>query len=121
MGSDIRENLTHHFELMGQGRVLEGFELYYHPDVVMSENGDVDPNRQNKEANRQYETYFANNAQWHDMKVGNVIVDQANNTSAYEMFMDFTFQGQRIARTQAAVQEWKDGQIIKETFYYKTN
>jgi hypothetical protein len=33
--------------------------------------------------------------------------------------MDFTINGARIQRTQIALAEWKDGQIVKETFYYK--
>ena len=118
MGNDIRKNLTHHLELMGQGKMLEGFELYYHNDVVMSENGVEDPTRIGKESNRNYETYFANNATWHGARVGQIIVDQEHNSSSYEMWMDFTFGGQRMTRTQSAVQTWKDGQIAKETFYY---
>ncbi len=36
------------------------------------------------------------------------------------MFLDFELGGERIQRTQWAVQEWNDdGQIARETFYYK--
>ena len=119
MGHDIRANLTHHIELMLSGKLMEGFEKYYHADVVMSENAVPDPNRIGKAPNTAYETYFADNATWHDAKVGQIIVDQDNNTSAYEIYCDFTINGQRRQFTQACVQTWKDGQIIKETFYYK--
>jgi hypothetical protein len=118
MSNGIRAKITHHLELMSQGRMLEGFELYYHPQVVMSENAVPDDKRIGKEANRQHETWFANNAEWHGAKVGRIIVDEDNNTSAYEMWLDMTVGGQRVTHTQTAVQTWKDGQIIDETFYY---
>jgi hypothetical protein len=28
--------------------------------------------------------------------------------------------GQRMQRTQFALQTWRDGQIVKEVFYYKS-
>ncbi|EFA85617.1 hypothetical protein PPL_00846, partial [Heterostelium album PN500] len=44
-----------------------------------------------------------------------IIVD-ADNT-AYEMFMDFTYGGNRIQKTQWAFQQWKDNKVIKEEFF----
>ena len=32
--------------------------------------------------------------------------------------MDIEMGGNRFQRTQVAVQSWKDGQIVKETFFY---
>lgn len=107
---DLIEGLT-------TGRLLEKFELYYGDDVVMSENGDEAQTRVGKATNREYETYFANNAEWHGVKVGPVLGD--GDHTAYEMWLDFSMGGQRITRTQWAVQEWKDGKIAKETFFYK--
>ncbi len=98
------------------GRLLDGFEKFYADDVVMSENGVADPERVGKEKNRAYETYFANNATFHDAGVGDIVVD--GDKASIEWFMDFTFGGQRIQRRQIAVQTWKDGQIVKEVFYY---
>jgi hypothetical protein len=60
-----------------------------------------------------------NHSQWFGAKVGAIMVDEANQTSAYEMWMDFSFSGHRMQRSQVAVQQWKDGRIIRETFYYK--
>ncbi len=85
----------------------------------MSENAENDPKRHGKAANRGYEEFFVNNAQWHDARLDRIAVDEENGTSAYEMYMDLTFMGNRMQRTQVAFQTWKDGQIINETFYYK--
>lgn len=117
MSHDHRAALNHLIEGLLSGRLLEVFDLTYADDVVMSENGQDDPARHGKPANRAYEAYFAEHAQWHDARVGAVIVD--GDRSAYEMYMDFTFQGQRIQRHQVAVQQWRDGKIVRETFYYQ--
>jgi hypothetical protein len=117
MAHDIRANLNDLIQSMLSGKLLEAFDKYYADDVVMSENGVDDPARHGKEKNHAYEAFFVANAQWHDARVGNVVVD--GDKSAYEMYMDLTFMGNRMTRTQVAVQEWRDGQIIKETFYYQ--
>lgn len=117
MGHDIRANLNDLLNGLATGRLLEVFDKYYADDVVMSENGESDPNRIGKEKNRGYEAYFVANSEWFGAKLGPVIVD--GNHSCYEMWMDLAFQGHRMQRTQVALQEWKDGKIVKETFYYK--
>lgn len=118
--STTETNKTHLLALldaMGSGRLMEAFETYYADDVVMSENGEADPARVGKAANRVYEQAFADNAKWNGAKVGPILADGDN--TAYEMWMDFQFGDYHIVRTQLALQTWKDGQIVKETFYYK--
>jgi hypothetical protein len=98
------------------GRLLDGFAKHYHDDVVMSENNDPAQTTVGKEANTARETWFVTNATWHGVKLGPVMVD--GDHSAYEMFMDYSVGDTRITTTQIARQEWKDGQIIREVFYY---
>ena len=112
-----RASLLNLIEGLTTGRLLEVFEKHYADDVVMSENGLDEQTRKGKDVNREYETYFANNAEWHGVKLGPVVAD--GHHTAYEMWMDFTINGQRVTRTQWAVQTWNDaGQIARETFYY---
>ncbi len=115
--ADNRANLQGVIDGIMAGKILEGFDRYYHDDVVMSENGEQDPGRVGKAKNRAYEEYFAANAKFHGARVDRVIVD--GDHSAYEMWMDFEMGGARMQRTQMAVQTWKNGQIIQETFFYK--
>lgn len=116
--SDNRANVLAVIEGITTGKLLEGFEKYYAEEVIMSENGDPEQTRTGKAANREYEQYFVANAEFHGVSVGPVIADGKH--TAYEMSMDFSFGGQRMQRTQWAVQEWNDaGQIVNETFYYK--
>jgi hypothetical protein len=113
-----RTNIQAVIENICTGKLLEGFEKYYTENCVLSENDDPTQTREGKDANRQYETYFVNNAEFHGVDVGPVIAD--GNHTAYQMAMDFTMGGQRMQRTQWAVQTWNDdGQITRETFYYK--
>lgn len=102
------------------GRILETFERYYADDVVMSENG-VDP-RVGKATNRAYEEAFVNGVDFHDAQVGRVIIDEDAQQAAVEWTLEFTAKGgsRRIQR-QVAVQTWRDGQVVQETFYYKTD
>lgn len=107
---DLIEHLT-------TGRLLDGFEKHYCETCVLSENGDPEQTRHGKEANRAYETYFAENAEWHGVELGPVLAD--GDHTAYRMDMDFTIDGQRVQRRQWAVQRWNDaGQIVEETFHY---
>ena len=112
-----RTNVLDLIEGITTGQLMAKFDEHYCETCVMSENGVDDPNRHGKAANRQYEQYFVDNAEFHGVKVGNVLAD--GNTTAYEMSMDFTFGGQRIQRNQLAVQTWNDaGKITREVFYY---
>jgi hypothetical protein len=115
--TDTNRALVHQLiEGVTSGRLLETFDALYADDVVMSENGAEDPARQGKAANRAYEQYFVEHSAWNGVKVGPVLAD--GDTTAYEIFMDFTIDGQRVARTQWAVQTWKDGRIAREVFHY---
>ncbi|KAM9993828.1 hypothetical protein ACTFIZ_011790 [Dictyostelium cf. discoideum] len=110
---DIRANLESIIKGIQEGRILEVFDKYYHDEIVMFENGDS-TNRVGKEANRKAEESFVNNATIHEAKVLKTIVDGDN--TAYEMFMDFTYGGHRLQKTQWAFQQWSNGLVIKEEF-----
>ena len=98
-----------------QGEILETFDRYYADDVVMSENGTDE--RKGKEQNRQYEEAFVGSVTFHAAEVHSVLVD--GNSAAIEWSLDFTpNDGERLVQRQVAVQEWKDGKIVRETFYH---
>ncbi|EGG16550.1 hypothetical protein DFA_09094 [Cavenderia fasciculata] len=114
MSSNIRSNLEAIIKGIQEHKILEVFEKYYHADIVMFEKGDS-TNRIGKDANRKAEESFVNNATIHEAKVLKVLVD--GNNSAYEMYMDFTYGGHKVQKTQWALQQWKDGLVIKEEFF----
>ncbi len=100
------------------GKALEAFEKYYAEDCVMQENQN-DP-RVGKEANREYEQNFLRAvAQWNNAEVKSVATDEDNGVATVEWLLDFELQdGTYVKREQVAVQNWKDGKIVKKKFYY---
>lgn len=105
-------------KMIGEGKILEAFEKYYADDVTMQEN--EEPLRVGKDANRAYEKAFVEGiTEVHGAKtLGTAAGD---NYSMIESFMDLTHKDWgRSARTQVAVQHWKDGKIVAEKFYYNT-
>ena len=112
----IYEKINHLNELVLDGKTLEAFDTYYHEDVVMQEN-DNEPvvgkslNRRREEEFLEALTEFRG-AQPLKVTVGDKI-------SMVEWSYDFTHRDWGVRNfTQVSVQEWKDGQIIKEKFYY---
>ncbi len=99
-----------------QGKALEAFDKYYHEDVSMRENNN--PPVTGKVANRQREeAFFGAITEFRAAKPVNVTAN--GNTTMVEWHFDYTHKewGER-KYSQVAVQEWKDGQIINERFYY---
>jgi hypothetical protein len=102
--------------LILEGKMLDAFEKYYHEDVVMQEN-DLPPTI-SKEVNRAREIEFLNNIEeFRGAEVRAVAVD--GNVSFVIWKYDYTHKewGPRNY-TQVSIQEWKDGQIIREKFIY---
>ncbi|EFA75650.1 hypothetical protein PPL_10911 [Heterostelium album PN500] len=112
--SDLRLNLESIIKGIQENRILEVFDKFYHQDIVMYEKGDS-TNRVGFVENRKVEEGFSSNATVHEAKVLKIIVDGDN--TAYEMYMDFTYGGNRMQKTQWAFQQWKDNKVIKEEFF----
>ena len=100
------------------GNIMNAFDKFYHEEIVMQENSD-EP-RIGKTINREYEQGFVYMVkEWHNAEVLSVTSNEETNTSMTEWLFDFTtVGGDRMARKQVAVQQWADGQIISEKFYY---
>ncbi|EFA79699.1 hypothetical protein PPL_07390 [Heterostelium album PN500] len=115
MSVNIRENINAIIKGIQENKILEIFEKYYADDVVMYEKGDS-TNRVGKDQNRKAEESFVNNATIHEAKLLKVLVD--GNNTAYEMYMDFTYGGHNVKKTQWAIQQWNNnGLVVKEEFF----
>jgi len=115
---NLKEKVEQLNSMILQGQVMDAFEKFYHPDVVMQENNAAPT--VGKAANREREQQMqAAIEQWHGAEVKGVATGE--DTSMVEWSMDVTYQGgHRAQMNQVAVQRWKDGQIISERFYYNT-
>lgn len=112
----LLEKISNINDMILQGKALEAFEEYYHDDVIMQENDDQE--FVGKEVNRKREEdFFASITEFRGAKPLKVTVGE--NTTMVEWHFDYTHKDWGIKNyTQIAVQDWKDGQIIKEKFYY---
>lgn len=103
-------------DLVLQGKALEAFDKYYHDDVIMQEN-DGSPTI-GKAANRQREIeFFSAITEFRSAKPLKVTVGE--DISMVQWQYDYTHKDWGIRNyNQVSVQEWKDGKIIREQFFY---
>jgi hypothetical protein len=115
-----QENARNIYKMLAEGKLLDAFEKYYHPDVVMEEA--TGEKRVGKEANRNFQKEFMNSIkQVHGTGVNAVTSDEKNAVTMVESWMDVTFSnGDRTRMQEVAVQKWKGDHIINERFYYPT-
>ena len=116
--SDLKSKVERVQAMIGQGQVLEAFDTYYADDVVMTEKGQ-EP-RVGKQANREFEEYFVKGlTEFRGFEVKSLAVSEETGVAFVETYNDFTHKdwGDQ-QRTQVAIQQWKDGQIVSEEFYY---
>ena len=114
---ELRAKIEDLNALVLDGKSLEAFERYYHPDVVMQENEQAPT--VGKDANRRREIDFFNAVtEFRGAAVQAVAVGD-DGTSSVVWHYDYTHRDWGVRTyTQAAVQTWQDGLIIREQFFY---
>lgn len=114
--SQIETSLKELNNLVIEGRLMDAFDKFYHNDVVMQENNAVPT--VSKPANRQRELQFlADLTEFRNAEVKGMGV--SGDLSYVIWHYDYTHKDWGVRNySQVSVQEWKDGQIIKEIFIY---
>ena len=115
------ERINDIYEKVGEGKAMEAFEEYYDEDVTMiMEDGTA---VEGKDANRERENeFFGSVEEFHGSEVKKVTSNEEEAKTSVESVMDVTFKGgSRVQIEQVAVQDWEDGQIVKERFYGTQN
>lgn len=112
----ITEKLTHLNQLILEGKIMDGFEMYYDDAVVMQEN--LTAPTVGKTANRERELQFLDNiAEFRGASVLGLAAGE--NISYVTWHFDYTHKEWGVRNyTQVNVQHWKDGRIVKEQFFY---
>jgi len=114
--STLLEKISDLNDLVLQGKAMEAFEKYYHEDVVMQEN-ESDPTV-GKAANRKREEeFFASITEFREARPLKVAVGEGVTVVEWHYDYDHRTWGVRNYR-QISLQEWENGQIVKEKFYY---
>ena len=103
-------------DMILQGKALEAFDAFYHENVQMQENDN--PPTEGKAANRlREEEFFGAITEFRGAQPLKVAIGE--NTTMVEWHFDYTHKDWGVKNyTQVAVQDWKDGMIIKEKFYF---
>ena len=114
--TEIEQSLNDLNRLVLEGRLIDAFEKYYHPDVVMQEN-ELEP-VVSKAANRERELDFLNNiVEFRKAEVKGVGIGDGISFVIWNY--DYTHKQWGVKNySQVSVQEWKDGKIIREQFIY---
>ena len=112
--SSLLENITTLNDMVLQGQALEAFEHFYAEEVVMQEN-EMEPTV-GKTANRLREQEFLDNiTEFRSARPLKVTIGQ--DITMVEWQYDYTHQEWGIRNyTQISVQEWENGQIVREKF-----
>lgn len=112
----ISEKINHLNQLVLDGKMLEAFEMYYDNEVVMQEN-ELQPTV-GKDQNLKREKEFLNNiTAFRGAKVLHVAA--GDNVSFVTWQYDYTHKEWGVRNyTQVSVQNWKNGKIVKEQFFY---
>ena len=105
------------YDQVGQGQLSEAFDANYAENIVMEEPSGK---REGKASCRQYEEQFLNNVEvFHNLEIKAISEDIDKGKVFVEVSMDITFKGgNRVNIEQVAVQQWEQGQIVHERFYY---
>lgn len=104
-------------EMVLAGKPLDAFKTFYHPDVRMQENEQAPTI--GKEANLAREIEFFNNVAGFSENAKILDVAYGDNVTMVRWHYDyFHKEWGNKNYTQVSVQHWKDGQIIKEQFFY---
>ena len=103
-------------DMVIEGKALEAFDKYYHPEVVMQEN-ESQPTAGKSSNRTREEEFLAAITEFRGAKPLKVTIGE--NTTMVEWHYDYTHKDWGVRNyTQVSVQEWKDGLIIREKFYY---
>lgn len=115
----LKEKVTALNELIISGHTLKAMQDFYSANIEMQENEDIpligktvcmEHEKDNLQKINTVESILLNQA-----------VDEEKNVVFSEWQYLVTYKNNRkILLTEVSVQHWKDGQIVKEKFYYKS-
>ena len=114
--SALLEKIDDLNQLVVKGKALEAFEKYYHDEVVMQENENPPTIGKTANLNREKE-FYSSLSEFRSAKPLKITVGE--NTSMVQWQFDYTHKEWGVRNyTQVSVQDWKDGRIIREQFFY---
>ena len=116
--NDVAARVADLVSYIQSGRIHDAMLEFYADDVQMQENNN--PPTLGLPANVEREKQFvASIKEWKSLNVETIAVDAKRGRSALQTNFSFINQdGQLVQYDQVAVQQWRDGKITHEKFYY---
>ena len=114
--TDIENTLNDLNQLVLEGKMMDAFEKYYHPDVIMQENESTPI--VSKDANRERELEFLGNiTEFRNAEIKGIGVGDGISFVIWKY--DYTHKEWGVRNySQVSIQKWKDGKIVREQFIY---
>src|SRR5438128_17389 len=118
--NDVAARVADLVSYIQAGRIHDAMLEFYADDVIMQENNN--PPTVGLPANVEREKQFvASVKEWKSLNVETVAIDAKRNRTVVQSKAAFVNQQvQLVEMDQVAVQQWRDGKIVYEKFYYDT-
>jgi hypothetical protein len=115
---DLKTSVNEYITLIEQGDYLEAIDRFYDDKIVQIEN--TNEPLIGKSTLRDNEIKNLDNVHSVEIKTQRVVVDEEQGLVLGEMLMHFDSKKTgRRKLAEAFVQQWQDGKIIEQRFYYK--
>ena len=116
--TELKDKVNALNELIKAGETIKAMEIYYSRDVEMQENNEVP--RKGKTACIDTESDNLKKVKSIKSKLLNQAIDEAKNLvfSEWEILVTYKNNHKFILK-QVSVQQWLNGQVLKEKFYYQ--
>lgn len=106
------------YRMLGEGKMMDAFEKFYHENVVMIEATGESFSGKDRNRERMHE-WEESVQEMHGGGTENIASNEKDGVTMVETWADVTFKGgQRMKMEEIAVQKWKGDKIIRERFYY---
>lgn len=118
MASVLAQRVENLVKQMQSGQILEAFNEFYADNVAMQENNK--PATTGKAANLEREKQFlAYVKTWKSFNIRAVGIDEQRGVVLMQSDFEFdAVDGKTLKYDQVAVQQWREGKIVHEKFYY---
>lgn len=114
----LRESVAQLIALVTAGQIMPALRRFYSENVVMRDNNGAPTGGLAANLVRE-EGFVAYIESVQENRAESVTVDEENNTAAIHWNFAFTgTDGKRLRFNQIALQEWNNGKIVRETFFY---
>ena len=105
-------------QLIINGLTLEAMEKFYADDVEMQENNEVP--RKGKAFCIEHEKAALSKVKSLKIELLNQAIDKEKGTVFTQLKMEFmNKKDQKICLDEVSMQQWENGKIVKEKFFYK--